>query len=258
MGYKNIATYKDGAIGVIKINRPEVRNALDALTIVEVSNALETWENHDGVQVIIFTGEGTKSFISGADINQLRKKSAIDGLQADLSTLARKIESSSKATIAAINGFALGGGNEIALACDIRIAANNAKLGFPELNLSIIPGGGGTQRLSRVVGKGHALDMILTGKIISADYAEKIGLVSEVVEQDALWEKAIEKATAIINKGPLAVQLAKLVIHEGYDANIDTGLVLEKLAQSLLFTSEDREEGINAFFEKRKPVFKGK
>src|SRR5690625_29186 len=256
--YENIETHKDGAIAVIKVNRPEVRNALDAKTIDEISLAFEEWEKHDGVQVIIFTGEGQKSFVSGADINQLQKKTALDGLTADLSTLCRKIDSSFKATIASINGFALGGGCEIALACDIRIASTNAKLGFPELNLSIIPGGGGTQRLSRIVGKGQALDMILTGKIISAEEAKKISLVSEVVDQEDLWEETLQKATAIIDKGPLAVKLGKLVIHEGHDANMDTGLAMEKLAQFLLFWSEDKQEGINAFFEKRKPVFKGK
>lgn len=258
MEYNNIQVYKDGAIGVIKINRPEVRNALNAATIIEISTAMDKWNQHEGVQIILFTGEGEKAFISGADINQLKKKTSLEGLDADLSALCKKIEDSSKISIAAINGFALGGGCEVALACDIRVASENAKFGFPELNLSIIPGGGGTQRLSRIIGNGRAIDMILTGEIISAEKAERFGLISEVVPLEDLWETALKKASKIIKKGPLSVRLAKLVIREGANTNLTTGLTMEKLAQSLLLESEDKREGINAFFEKRNPVFKGK
>lgn len=258
MEYNNIQIYKDGAIGVIKINRPKKRNALDAITIQEISAAMEQWNKHEGIQIVIFTGEGDKAFISGADINQLQRKTALDGLNADLSTLCKQIEDSPKISIAAINGFALGGGCEIALACDIRVASENAKLGFPELNLSIIPGGGGTQRLSRIVGNGRAIDMILTGEILSAEKAESIGLVSNVVPLEDLWETALSKAAKIIEKGPLSVRLAKLVIQEGANTNLVTGLALEKLAQSLLLESEDKKEGILAFLEKRTPAFQGK
>ena len=258
MTYQNIQVYKDGAIGLIKINRPEVRNALNANTIQEICCALEKWNQYEDVKVIVFTGEGEKSFISGADIHQLKDRTILEGLNGNLSALCKKIEECPKATISAINGYALGGGCEIAIACDIRIAAESAKIGFPELNLSIIPGAGGTQRLARLIGKGRAMDMILSGEIISAKKAEQIGLVSTVVPSEDLWETVLQKATKIMEKGPLSVRLAKLVINEGFDANMNTALILEKLAQTVLLSTEDKQEGANAFLEKRKPVFKGR
>ena len=257
MNYENILVYKDGAIGVIKINRPEVRNALDGQTIREIEDAILQWEGHEGVKIIVFTGEGAKSFAAGADIRQLREKSAEDALVPGLSGLCQKIEQSSKVTIAAINGYALGGGCELALACDIRVAASHAKIGLPELNLSIIPGAGGTQRLARMIGKGIAIDMILTGEIITAEKAERVGLVSIAVPMEDLWETVLGKAKKVIEKGPLAVKLAKLVIHQGFDTDMKTALVLEKFAQAILFNSDDKREGTTAFLEKRIPVYKG-
>ena len=258
MNYENILVYKDGAIGVIKINRPEVRNALDTQTASEIEHALLQWENHEGVKVIVFTGEGAKSFAAGADIKELRERSASDALLPGLSGLCQKIEQSTKVTIAAINGYALGGGCELALSSDIRIAASHAKIGLPELNLSIIPGAGGTQRLSRLVGKGTALDMILSGEMITAEKAERIGLVSTVVPMEELWEMVVGKAQKIIEKGPMAVKLAKMVIHQGYDTDMKTALTLEKFAQAILFNSDDKLEGTTAFLEKRTPHFQGK
>ncbi|MEH6946131.1 enoyl-CoA hydratase-related protein [Bacillus sp. JJ634] len=258
MCFENILMYKDGAIGVIKINRPEVRNALDNQTVSEIEQALLQWENHEGVKVILLTGEGTKSFAAGADIRQLREKSAADALLPGLSGLCQKIEQSTKVTIAAINGYALGGGCELAIACDIRVAASHAKIGLPELSLSIIPGAGGTQRLSRMLGKGTALDMILTGDIITAEKAERIGLVSTVVPIEELWETVVGKAHKIIEKGPMAVKLAKMVIHQGYDIDIKAALTLEKFAQAILFNSDDKLEGTTAFLEKRTPHYQGK
>lgn len=258
MNFENILVYKDGAIGVIKINRPEVRNALDAKTLLEIEQALDQWEYHEEVKVIVLTGEGDKSFAAGADIKQLREKTAIDALLPGLSGLCRKIENFGKVTIAAINGYALGGGCEIALACDIRVASEEAKFGLPELNLSIIPGAGGTQRLARMIGKGRAMDMILTGEIISAKKAEEFGLVSKVVPREELWETVLEKTSKILAKGPLAIQLAKQVVHRGFDTDMDTALTLEKLAQSILFSSEDKQEGTTAFLEKRSPHYQGR
>ncbi|WP_027415435.1 enoyl-CoA hydratase/isomerase family protein [Aneurinibacillus terranovensis] len=258
MNFENILVYKDGAIGVIKINRPEVRNALDARTLLEIEQALDQWERHEEVKVIVLTGEGDKSFAAGADIKQLREKTAVDALFPGLSGLCRKIENASKVTVAAINGYALGGGCEVALACDIRVATEEAKFGLPELNLSIIPGAGGTQRLARIIGKGRAMDMILTGEIISAKKAEEFGLVSKVVSREELWETVLEKTSKILAKGPLAIRLAKQVVHRGFDADMDTALILEKLAQSILFSSEDKQEGITAFLEKRSPRYQGR
>jgi enoyl-CoA hydratase len=257
MQYENILLQKEGSIGVIKINRPDVRNALDAQTLKEIRDALYSLENDTEVSVIVFTGEGEKSFAAGADIRQLRERKALDALAPSMSALYREIENSSKATIAAINGFALGGGCELAMACDIRIAADHAKIGLPELNLSIIPGAGGTQRLARIIGKGRALDMILTGEFLSAKKAEEIGLVSQAVPADELWQAVREKAEKIIAKGPLAVRLAKLAVNRGFDLDMDTALTIEKLAQAILFGSEDKNEGTQAFLDKRKAQFTG-
>lgn len=258
MGYENILLEKEGRIGVIKLNRPDVRNALDRQTLNEIEKALNILEREEEVGVIVFTGAGDKSFAAGADIRGLRERQALDALLPGMSATYQLIENCSKATIAAINGFALGGGCELALACDIRIAADHAKIGLPELNLSIIPGAGGTQRLARMVGKGRALDMILTGEILSAMQAEGIGLISQVVPMDQLWNAVQEKAGKILSKGPLAVKLAKIVVNRGYDLDMDTALMIEKMAQAVLFGSEDKNEGTQAFLEKRTAEFKGK
>jgi enoyl-CoA hydratase len=182
----------------------------------------------------------------------------LEALQPNMTAAFRKIEEYEKATIAAINGFALGGGLELALACDIRIASTNAKLGLPELNLAIIPGAGGTQRLSRLIGKGKAIDLILTGDILSATQAEKIGLISKTVLPEELMDEAKLTAAKILKKGPLAVRLAKTVIHQGADLDMGTALLLEKFAQTILMGSEDKLEGTQAFLEKRVPEFTGK
>jgi enoyl-CoA hydratase len=257
MNYQNILVEVEDRMGIIKINRPEVRNALDAKTLLEIGNAMESLENNDGVQVIIFTGTGEKSFAAGADIRQLRVKQPLDALVPGMSGVYRRIENCNKATIAAVNGFALGGGCELAMSCDIRIAAEHAKFGLPELNLSIIPGAGGTQRLARIIGKGRALDMILTGEILIAKEAEEAGLVSKVVPMEELWEAVKAKAEKILAKGPFAVRMGKLVINKGFDTDMDTALMIEKLAQAVLFGSEDKNEGTQAFLDKRQAQFTG-
>lgn len=257
--YRNIKLELNGQIAYLIINRPEVRNALSGETAEELKDALEKLEKRDEVGCVVFTGAGEKSFVAGADIAQLATRSMLDALQkGGLRDLYAYIELYEKPTIAMINGYALGGGCELALACDIRIASTTAKLGLPELNLSIIPGAGGTQRLARIVGKGKALEMILTGKMIDAEEAYRIGLVSEVAEPDKLREKVEEVAAQILSKGPLAVRLAKLAVHYGGEADLQTGLMLERLAQALLFETEDKLEGTRAFLEKRKPEFKGR
>ncbi|TDK64065.1 enoyl-CoA hydratase/isomerase family protein [Bacillus salipaludis] len=258
MEYQNILVEQEGSIGIIKMNRPDVRNALDSQTLTEISYALESLENDDGVGVIVFTGAGEKAFAAGADIRQLREKQPLDALFPGMSGIYRRIENCTKATIAAVNGFALGGGCELAMACDIRIAAQHAKFGLPELNLSIIPGAGGTQRLARIIGKGRSIDMILTGEIITAKRAEEIGLVSEVVSMEDLWQAAKAKAEKILAKGPFAVRMAKLVINRGFDTDMDTALLIEKLSQAVLFGSHDKNEGTQAFLEKRQAAFTGK
>ena len=257
MDYQNVLVEFEDRIGIIKLNRPEVRNALDAKTLAEMSHALEALENDESIGVIVITGAGEKSFAAGADIGQLREKQPKDALVPGMSGLYQKIENCQKATIAAINGYALGGGCELAMACDIRIAADHSKFGLPELNLSIIPGAGGTQRLARIIGKGRALDMILTGEMLTAKKAEEVGLVSKAVPMEELWQTVREKAEKILTKGPLAVRLAKVVINRGFNSDMETALMIEKLAQAVLFGSDDKNEGTQAFLEKRQAVFTG-
>lgn len=258
MTYQNILLEKEGRIGVIKINRPEVRNALNGQTVEEIAHAFEVLDNDQEVGVIVFTGAGEKAFAAGADINQLTTRKSIDAFsKGSMSDVYRRIENSKKATIAAINGFALGGGCELAVSCDIRVASENAKIGLPELNLSVIPGAGGTQRLAKIIGKGRALDLILTSDFLSAKEAKEIGLVSAVVPLDNLWDTVLEKANKILAKGPIAVQMAKLVVNRGFDVDIDTGLLIENLAQAVLYGTEDKVEGTQAFLEKRQPSFTG-
>jgi enoyl-CoA hydratase len=244
-------------VGMITINRPEVRNALNMETVHEMRVVLQKWKQDPDVQVVVFTGAGDKAFAAGADIAQLRQRTVLDALESQMQSFYREIELYEKPTIAAVNGYALGGGCELAMACDIRIASTNAKFGLPELNLAIIPGAGGTQRLARLVGKGKAIEMILTGAMIGAEEAQTIGLVTQVTAPDRLFEAVRETCDKILAKGPLAVRLAKLAIHAGLETDLDTGLLIEKLAQAVLFTSEDKLEGTTAFLEKRKPNFKG-
>ncbi|MDQ0340732.1 enoyl-CoA hydratase [Caldalkalibacillus uzonensis] len=259
MGFENIKVEYSGRLAYIIINRPEVRNALNKHTLDEMKQALEELKTNLDVGCVVFTGAGEKSFAAGADIAQLNEKGMLDALQSgSMQEFYDYIELYEKPTIAMINGFALGGGCELAMAADIRIASTNAKLGLPELNLSIIPGAGGTQRLARIVGKGKALEMILTGKIITAEEAERIGLVSAVAEPAQLQAKVEEVAEQILAKGPLAVRLAKLSVHYGTETDIKTGLLIEKLSQAILFATEDKQEGTRAFLEKRKANFQGK
>lgn len=259
MAYKNIIIKQEGKLAYVVINRPEVRNALNKETLGEIVDALDALKNDDRVGCVVFTGEGEKSFAAGADIGQLQEKNMLDALKREgMQQVYDLIESYEKTTIAMINGYALGGGCELAMSCDIRIASENAKLGLPELTLSIIPGAGGTQRLARLIGKGKALEMILTGKMITAQEAERIGLISEMVKSDELKERTEEVASQILAKGPLAVRLAKLAVTVGTETDMKTGLMIEKLSQAILFSSEDKLEGTKAFLEKRKPQFSGK
>ncbi|MBX0357613.1 enoyl-CoA hydratase/isomerase family protein [Halobacillus sp. Nhm2S1] len=258
MALENIEYVREGQLAFITINRPDVRNALNKQTLDEIEEALDRASADTEVGVVIFTGKGDKSFAAGADINQLTEKTALDALQGNgMQDIYNKIESFEKPTIAMINGYALGGGCELAMSCDIRVASTHAKLGLPELNLSIIPGAGGTQRLARLVGKGKALEMILTGKIIDAKEALQCGLITEMASPEDLLDKVREVSEKILSKGPLAVQLAKLSVHMGTETDLKTGLMLEKLSQAVLFNSKDKNEGTKAFLEKRTPVFKG-
>lgn len=256
--FETLATVVEGGIGIIKINRPDARNALNSQVLNEIQKALDKFRQGRDVGVVVFTGAGEKSFAAGADISELRERTMIDALSSYMQNIYGEIEDYEKPTIAAINGFALGGGCELAMACDIRIASENAKLGLPEVTLAIIPGAGGTQRLSRLVGKGKATEMILTGAIIDAEEAHRIGLVSKVTAPEDLMQAVRETAQTILKKGPLAIRLAKLAIQSGFETDQKTGLVIEKLAQAVLLSTEDKREGTTAFLEKREPRFQGK
>lgn len=242
-------------IAVVTINRPEVRNALNYSVLDGIEAALDKLEADSDVGAVIFTGSGPKAFVAGADITQLRGYTLRDGLRARMQRLYDRIQDFEKPTIAAVNGFALGGGNELAMSCDIRVAASNARFGLPEANLGILPGAGGTQRLSRLIGLGRAQELILTGRIIDADEALRIGLVTSVVPAEDLMKAAEETAETILAKGPLAIRLAKLVISGGAETDQRTGLLLERLAQSLLYAADEKSEGAAAFLDKRPPQF---
>lgn len=243
---------------VIRINRPEVRNALNRECWRRLKELFEELGRDDHVRAIILTGVGEKAFIAGADIRSLRERSAIETLWGENSATALAIEQCPKPTIAAINGLALGGGCEVAMACDIRIASRTAKLGQTELNVGILPGAGGTQRLTQLIGLGRAMHMILTGIPISAEQALDYGLVTEVTEPEELITRAMELARLCGTKSPITLRLAKLAVREGAKTNFYTALQLEQLCQSIVFGTEDHLEGLDAFLEKRTPEYRGR
>ena len=246
------------SIGTLVIDRPEVKNALDLETVTAVREALGRLEADTSVGAVIITGAGETAFVSGADINDIRARGRDEGLAAINSSLFAEIERFPRPTIAAINGYALGGGCELALACDIRIAADTAKFGQPELGLGIIPGAGATQRLPRIIGLGRAKHLVLTGEIIDAKQALEIGLVSAIAPPGQLQLRARELAKKILRQGPRAARLAKIALNASARVDMDSGLLIETLAQALCYSSEDKLEGTSAFLEKRKPKFTGK
>ncbi|NNG66485.1 short-chain-enoyl-CoA hydratase [Caldanaerobacter subterraneus] len=260
MEYKNIDVKKEEGIATITISRPKALNALNTETLEELENVLEVLQNDDGVKVIVITGAGEKAFVAGADISEMKDMSVFEAKKfAELGQkVFRKIELMKKPVIAAVNGYALGGGCELALACDIRIASRNAKFGQPEVGLGIIPGFGGTQRLPRIVGVSKAKELIYTGDMIDAEEALRIGLISKVVEQDKLLEEAYGIAKKIMSKGLVAVSLAKEAINKSLEVDIDSGMEYEANAFALCFGTQDQKEGMAAFLEKRAPKFEGR
>jgi enoyl-CoA hydratase len=246
------------SVGTLTIDRPEVKNALDLETVNQVREALRRLEADASVGVLIVTGAGETAFVSGADINDIRARGRDEGLAAINSSLFAEIERFPRPTIAAVNGYALGGGCELALACDIRIASDTAKFGQPELGLGIIPGAGATQRLPRIIGMGRAKHLILTGDVIDAKQALEIGLVTAIAPPGQLQIRARELAKRVLRQGPLAARLAKVALNASARVDMDSGLLIETLAQALCYSSEDKLEGTSAFLEKRKPKFTGK
>lgn len=256
--YETLLVEVSDRVAVITLHRPEVRNAINAQVQTDLRAALDACRNDDTVGAVVLTGAGEKAFAAGADIGQLQNYDLHTGLASSMQRLYDEVETYEKPTIAAVNGYALGGGCELAMACDIRIAADTARFGLPETNLSVLPGAGGTQRLARLVGVGRAIDLILTGDMLGAQEALAAGLVTRVTEPGALLPTAHEVARSILAKGPLAVRLAKTVIRTGMDADRRTGLVVEQLAQSLLYTTDDKREGAEAFLAKRAPEWSGR
>ncbi len=260
MSYENILYEKKNAIAYVTVNRPKVLNALNMATMEELRQAFHAIKQDREARVVIFTGSGEKAFIAGADIGELAKN---DPIQAKEYThrgqsVLNLIENCGKPVIACINGFALGGGCEIAMACTMRLASENAKLGQPEVKLGIIPGYGGTQRLPRLVGKGRAMQLVLAGEMIGAQEAQRMGLVNEVVASAELIPRAEAIAQKIIANAPLAVQFAMEAVNKGIEMTLAEGLYLEATLFGLCCATEDKKEGTTAFLEKRAPQFKGK
>ena len=261
MEFENIFYKKEDRIAHLIINRPEKRNALNRAARVELKTALEDAREDQSIRVLILSGAGGKSFIAGSDLNELSQLSALE-MEDFLATLAQgfytQFERLDKPVIAMIDGHCLGGGLELALACDIRIASETSKFGQPEILLGIMPGSGGTQRLTRLVGVGLAKELIFSGNIIDAAEALRLGLVNRVAPKEKLEETVMALAGKIAQQSPLALKWAKKSINMSQETGLSSGLGYEALAEALLFTSQDRQEGMKAFFEKRKPNFTGK
>jgi enoyl-CoA hydratase len=257
MAYKFLIVAFDAKVGIITVNRPDVLNAVNIETILELEQAVKECNDNPDVCVIIITGQG-KSFVSGSDISRLYEMGEAQAREYSMTgqRVLTSIENSRKPVIAAVNGFALGSGCEIAMACDIRIASLKAKFGQPEVKLGLIPGHAGTQRLSRLVGIGKAKELILTGDLIDAEEALRIGLADRVAAPDMLLEEAKTIAGKIADAGPNAVRTAKDVINRGFDVDMATGQKYEIDAFSRLFATDEAREGMKAFMEKRKPEWK--
>ena len=257
MSYQNVLVTKDGAVGIVQLNRPKVLNALNFEVMSELVSALEELDRENAVKVIILTGS-ERSFAAGADLAEMSQATPVDLVLGRRFELWDRIRKISKPIIAAVSGYCLGGGNELAMNCDLIVASETATFGQPEVNVGIIPGAGGTQRLPRVVGKYKAMEMILTGKSVSADEAYRIGLVNRVVPPESLMEEAKKIATDIASKPPISIRSAKEAILKAQDTTLEVGLEFERKAFYMLFATEDGKEGMKAFLEKRKPIFKGK
>jgi len=257
--YETLLVERRDRVAIITINRPEKRNALNIKTREEGAQVLDILRDDESIGVVVFTGAGDKAFIAGADIAEFAGRTALTQRDVMVArSLFNAIDNFPKPVIAMINGYCLGGGCELALACDLRVASETASFGQPEINLGIIPGGGGTQRLTRLVGEGKAMELILTGEIINAHTAFNIGLVNMVVPAADLEAKTMEIANRIAEKSPVALRMAKEAVKLASRSNLDEGLRREVDLFALCFSSEDKDEGVTAFLEKRKPVFKGK
>lgn len=256
MAYENLRITIENYIGTVQIYRPEKRNAMDSQSWAELDQAIGELNQNVEVRVIVITGH-KNTFVAGADIQWIHDRNPLDIYGLAVQDVLLNVYRSYKPVIAAVNGYALGGGCELASVCDIRIGNENTKMGQPEINLGILPAGGGTQQLSKIVGIAKAKELIFTGEMIDAEEAFRLGLLNHVVAVNQLMEKTYEIAGKIASKSPVATKMAKIAINESPTADLSTGLALEKSLQAVLFSTQDKKEGTSAFLEKRNAVFRG-
>jgi enoyl-CoA hydratase len=255
MSYSNIIVETRGAVGLITLNRPAALNALNAALIAELTTAIDGFEADDKIGCIVLTGS-EKAFAAGADIKEMQSKTYMSAYKEDFIGAWDPVARARKPVIAAVAGYALGGGCEVAMMCDFIIAADTAKFGQPEINLGVMPGAGGTQRLARFVGKAKAMDMCLTGRMMDADEANKCGLVSRVVPADKLIEEALKVASVIASKSTVISMMTKESVNRAFETTLTEGIRFERRVFHAMFATEDQKEGMAAFVEKRKPNFK--
>src|SRR5271169_6404926 len=257
MTYANVIVETHGAVGLIRLNRPQALNALSAALMEDLNAALEVFESDPAIGAIVLTGS-EKAFAAGADIKEMEDKSFAEAFLGDFISRWENVSKTRKPVIAAVAGFALGGGCEVAMMCDFILAADTAKFGQPEIKLGVIPGAGGTQRLTRAIGKAKAMEMILTGRMMDATEAEKSGLVARVVPAASLMEEAMKVAETIANMSLPSVLAGKEAINRAFEGGLSEGVIFERRIFHALFATEDQKEGMKAFVEKRKPVWKNK
>ena len=260
MSYENILVTTEGGIGKVVINRPKVMNALNHQTLTEMAHAFDALKDDDSVRVVLITGSGDKAFIAGADINELAKMEAMGAKDVAFfgQQVFARLERMGKPTVAMINGFALGGGMELALACTLRTASTSARMGLPEVSLGIIPGYGGTQRLARIAGPGVAREWVLTGDMFSADEAHRVGVVNRLFSPAELEEGTLKLVKTLLHRAPVALRLGMEAINRGLNMSQQDGEIMESDMFGLASTTDDMREGMAAFLEKRRPTFTGK
>lgn len=257
MSYEQILVYTEGAVGRVQINRPQALNALNSKLMTELVDALETFQADPAIRCILLHGD-ERAFAAGADIKEMQEQGAIDMYQKDFISLWDGVYRIKKPIVAAVSGYCLGGGAELAMICDMIIASETARFGQPEINIGVMPGAGGTQRLTRAVGKATAMDMVLTGRMLSAQEAKAAGLVARVVPPEAYLTEAQKVAADIATKSPVALQLAKESILHSFESSLAEGIHLERRLFYMAFASQDQKEGMKAFADKRKPDFTGR
>jgi enoyl-CoA hydratase len=260
MEFKYIIYEKGEGIATITLNRPEALNAFSREVVEEILQTLEDVRNDENVRVVVLTGAGEKAFSAGADIKSMIGMTVLKARELSLmgEKLCLALENLEKPVIAALNGYALGGGLEVAMSCDLRIASENARMGQTEINIGLIPGWGGTQRLTRLIGRTKAKELVFTGRMIDAKTAEQLGIINMTVPQDKFKETVRQFALELASKAPVAVSVAKALINKGADISLDSALALEREGFGVVASTDDLKEGVSAFTEKRKPFFKGK